>query len=470
MSRKNESSSPDSLASVEALTAAAQQIVAQVILEQTGRSVTIGPAEAVDAHLEELQVPALAMALQERFGVTFDSAELDTRTLRTPQAIAELVARHQSARRPAAGDRAQHTVVVLGAGKIGRMVAHFLGASGDYRTRLGDADGNTARQVADRTPAARPHTVDFTDKKALDDILDGATAVISCAPFHCNPLIAERARHHRAHYLDLTEDVAVTEQVVSLAADAECAFIPQCGLAPGFITIVANHLIQPMSDLTDLCMRVGALPRFPNNRLKYNLTWSTEGLINEYCNPCEVILDGKLRRVQPLENLERLSIDGVEYEGFNTSGGLGSLAQSLLGKVRNVNYKSLRYPGHNHLIKFLLDDLGMRDHREALREIFDRSLPTTFHDQIVIYVSATGTYRGRLTQNTYARTVYHQRIDGENWSGIQITTAAGVCAVLDLLLEGALPDRGFVRQEQVDYERFIANRFGRYYQPTPAPH
>jgi saccharopine dehydrogenase-like NADP-dependent oxidoreductase len=123
----------------------------------------------------------------------------------------------------------------------------------------------------------------------------------------------------------------------------------------------------------------------------------------------------------------------------------------------------MRYPGHNHLIKFLLDDLRMRDRRQLLGEIFDHALPTTFSDQIVIFVSATGIWRGRLTERTYARTIYHQEIDGRNWSGIQITTAAGICAVLDLLLQGSLPQHGFVRQEQVDYEAFVKNRFGRYY-------
>jgi saccharopine dehydrogenase-like NADP-dependent oxidoreductase len=223
------------------------------------------------------------------------------------------------------------------------------------------------------------------------------------------------------------------------------------------------HLLDEMTEVRDLRMRVGALPRYPSNRLKYNLTWSTEGLINEYCQPCEVILNGEPRSVQPLENLETLTIDGAEYEAFNTSGGLGTLAQTLLGRVRNVNYKSIRYPGHTYLLKFLLKDLQLEQDLDSLREIFERCLPTTFQDQIVIFVSATGQFRGHNTEATYARTIRHQEIDGENWSGIQITTAAGVCAVLDLLVAGELPQRGFVRQEQVSYDSFIRNRFGRHY-------
>ncbi len=249
----------------------------------------------------------------------------------------------------------------------------------------------------------------------------------------------------------------------ALAEGAKTAFAPQCGLAPGFITIVANHLIRKLTDVQDLRLRVGALPRYPANRLKYNLTWSTEGLINEYCRPCEVIMDGELRSVQPLENLERLTIDGVEYEAFNTSGGLGTLATTLQGKVRNLNYKTIRFPGHSEILKLLLHDLRMQDHQQELARIFERALPGTFQDQIVVFVSATGTFRGRFTESTYAKTILHRKIDDENWSGIQITTAAGVCGVVDLLAEGKLPQAGLVRMEQVDYPSFLANRFGQYY-------
>ena len=356
-----------------------------------------------------------------------------------------------------------NTIVVLGAGKIGRMVAHFLGHSGDYRLRIGDESQDAVDFVTKKMQAAEGNKVDFTSDADLDAMLDGAAAVISCAPFHCNPKIAERAKLAKVHYLDLTEDVAVTQKVQALAEGAKTAFIPQCGLAPGFITICAVHLLEGLNNVRDLRMRVGALPRYPSNMLRYNLTWSTEGLINEYCQPCEVVMNGKMRTVQPLENLENIVVDGVEYEAFNTSGGLGTLAATLKGSVRNVSYKSIRYPGHNHLLKFLMKDLQMEDHTDELKRIFERSLAGTFQDQVVVFVSATGTFRGRLTERTYARTVRHQEIDGENWSGIQITTAAGVCGVLDLLIAGKTPQQGFVRQEEVRYADFIQNRFGRFY-------
>jgi saccharopine dehydrogenase-like NADP-dependent oxidoreductase len=365
---------------------------------------------------------------------------------------------------PAAdADPVMKQLVILGAGKIGRMVCHLMTTSGHYAVRVGDVAQGAVDSLAKKYQGVQGQVVDFGNEASLDAILKGAWAVISCAPFHCNPLIAQRAKAHGVHYFDLTEDVEVTHQVVELAKGASTLFAPQCGLAPGFITITANHLMKSMTSVSDLRLRVGALPRFPSNRLKYNLTWSTEGLINEYCNPCESVENGQLTTVPPLEQLERLTIDGVEYEAFNTSGGLGTLAITLKDRVKNVNYKTIRYPGHCDLMKFLLHDLGMQDQQGQLRDIFERSLPGTFQDQIVIFVSATGMYHGRLTERTYAKTIYHQKIDGENWSGIQITTAAGVTAIVDLLREGKLPSQGLLKMEDVDYEAFLQNQFGKYY-------
>jgi saccharopine dehydrogenase-like NADP-dependent oxidoreductase len=354
-------------------------------------------------------------------------------------------------------------VVIIGAGKIGRMAAHLLARSGEYQVHVVDAHEHSWRDSIAGLAGATGATVDFAKQSDLDANLQGRWALISCAPFFCNPLIAERAKAHGVHYLDLTEDVAVTKQVMSLARDASTAFVPQCGLAPGYITIAANHLAKPMSEIHELRCRVGALPQFPSNQLKYNLTWSTNGLVNEYCNPCEALVDGKMTLLPPLENLEEFTIHGTEYEAFNTSGGLGSLGESLAGRARNVNYKTIRYPGHCKLMKFLLNDLGFIDRREELCTIFDRSVPATKQDVIVIVCVAIGIENGKLVEKTDARRVPAKEIDGKHWTGIQITTAAGVCAMLDLLNEGKIPQRGFVRMEDVRYEDFIENRFGRHY-------
>jgi hypothetical protein len=148
-----------------------------------------------------------------------------------------------------------------------------------------------------------------------------ADAIISGLPFYCNPGVARAARAANAHYFDLTEDVAVTRAVREIADGAATAFVPQCGLAPGFISIAAAELLRHFDEVRSVKLRVGALPQHPNNVLKYSLTWSTEGLINEYGNPCEAIVDGQLSAVQPLEGLEEIEIDGTLYEGGQTIDG-----------------------------------------------------------------------------------------------------------------------------------------------------
>jgi len=354
-------------------------------------------------------------------------------------------------------------VVVLGSGKIGRTVVHMLQSCGDYAVTAVDQSAELLQETARLAPGCRSAEAQFDDAKALDRLLNGAYAVISCAPFFCNELIAERAKAAKVHYLDLTEDVGVTKRVKALADGASTAFIPQCGLAPGFITIAASHVLGGMDELHEVRMRTGALPEHPSNALRYNLTWSTDGLINEYIQPCEAVVDGKLTLVPALEGLEELMVDGLELEAFNTSGGLGTFAETLEGRVRHLTYKTMRYPGHNAQLKLLLQDLRFREHPEELKKIFERAIPETQQDIVAIFTSAIGIAGGRLAQRTYAKVIRNAVIGGHHWTAIQITTAAGVCTMLDLLADGKLPQKGFVRNEDASYESFIANRFGAHF-------
>jgi len=353
-------------------------------------------------------------------------------------------------------------ITVLGGGKIGRMVGFLLGTSGDYQVHIGDSDAAAATAAA-KIAKGSGSAVDFTSDTQVRSAISGAWGVVSCAPFHCNPLIASCAKAAGAHYFDLTEDVAVTKKVIELSSGARTIFAPQCGLAPGFITIAANHLASPFSSLDTLRLRVGALPMEPSNALGYNLTWSTEGVINEYINECEAVQDGTLVRVPALEHEERLIIDGIEFEAFNTSGGLGTLADSMRGKVRNLNYKTIRFPGHARLMRFLLQELRLSEHRDELRRILERALPWTADDQVVIFVGASGMRDGRLTESSYAKRIGARTIGGHHWTAIQITTAAGVCAVVDLVAQGKGAKAGLVRMEDFRFDDFIANRFGAHY-------
>lgn len=353
-------------------------------------------------------------------------------------------------------------VVILGGGKIGRMVTFLLGTCGDYEVRVGDLCLETARGVATAF-GGKGEKVDLSSAAEVAAFVKGAWAVVSCAPYHCNPTIAACAGAAGAHYFDLTEDVHVTKKVIELAKGAKTAFLPQCGLAPGFITIAANHLAKPFTKLDALRLRVGALPQNPSNQLGYNLTWSTEGVVNEYINECEAVQDGKLVRVPALEQLERLIIDGVEFEAFNTSGGLGTLAETLKGRVGNLDYKTIRFPGHCFLMRFLLQELRLREHRNEMRDILDRAIPYTSDDQVVIFVSASGTVDGKLTERVYAKRVMAQALGGHHWTAIQLTTAAGITAIVDLFAQGKTPAHGLVRMEDIAWDDFMSNRFGRLY-------
>ena len=362
-----------------------------------------------------------------------------------------------------------HRVLLLGAGKIGRMIARFLMDSGDYEVVVGDVNDAALKRVSQLT-GAEARRVDASSAAELAAAMKGFQTVLSALSYHHNPLVAEAALKTGTSYFDLTEDVATSDIVGEIskgAADGQI-FMPQCGLAPGFISIVAHDLIDWFERIETVKMRVGALPQFPTGELKYNLTWSTDGLINEYCNPCEAIHAGRKIDVLPLEGLEHFSLDGVRYEAFNTSGGLGTLCDTFAGRVRELDYKTVRYVGHRDQMKLLVNELRLSEHREQFKELLERAIPVTFQDVVVTFCTVTGWRKGLLVQKSDARKIYHQQIGDELWSAIQITTAAGICAVLDLHLAGQLPRRGLVRQEQVRLEDFLANRFGEYYESRSA--
>ena len=349
--------------------------------------------------------------------------------------------------------------IILGAGHIGTAIATDLASTGAYQVTLADRDAQ--RLTLKQTDQVTFQAVDVNDAASLRAGLKGQDIVISACPFYLNIAIAEAAKELGVHYFDLTEDVATTKRVAELAEGAKTVFVPQCGLAPGAIGIIGHHMASGFDKAVGVHMRVGALPLYPTNALKYNLTWSTDGLINEYCNPCEAVRDGKMTELLPLEGLEAFSLDGTDYEAFNTSGGLGTLSETLEGRVDNLDYKTIRYPGHRAIVRLLLHDLGLREDRQTLRRIFERAIPETDQDVVLLMVNAVGQKDGRLRQQTFSIKIY----GNERRSAIQATTSAGMCAMVDLFVAGKLPQSGFVRQEDCKLPDFLGNRFGSIFQP-----
>lgn len=358
-------------------------------------------------------------------------------------------------------------VMITGAGKIGSLIACLLTESGSYQVHLVDVNftGSDVQRLLKVLPQIKTVALDVSDEEASVQYMQKYEigAVVSSLPYYLNAYVAKAAKSAQAHYFDLTEDMAVTEAIELLAEGANTAFVPQCGLAPGFISIVANSLMQEFERCHHAKLRVGALPQHANNALKYSLTWSTDGIINEYGNPCYGIEYGKYVTLKPLEGLESIEIDGSEYEAFNTSGGLGSLAKLYAGKIQTLNYKTMRYPGHCEKMRFLMNDLRLNEDRDTLKHILENAIPKTYQDMVIIYVTVEGVRCGELSEKNYVKKIYPQKIVGLEWSAIQVCTASGVCAILDLVLEDARRYKGFVLQEQFSLEKVLKNRFGIYY-------
>ena len=357
-----------------------------------------------------------------------------------------------------------HRVLVLGAGKIGSLVACLLAQRGTYEVHLGDMTPDASKGLVEelRLEGVTPCILDVRHPDAVSAYLSAhpVDAILSSLPYFCNPTVAGLALTHGLHYFDLTEDVEVTNQIKILSAGSAHAFMPQCGLAPGFISIAAHDLMTHFETLDTVKMRVGALPVHPSNALKYSLTWSTDGLINEYGNLCYGIEAGAKVPLQPLEGYETIELDGLLYEAFNTSGGLGTLADSYAGTVQTMNYKTLRYPGHCEKIHLLMKDLKLNEDRETLKRVLERAIPQTLQDVVLIYASVTGTKDGRLFEENYVKKIYPQCIKGRLWSAIQVTTASSACCVIDLVLNQPSQYHGFITQESVSLKEFLNNDFG----------
>ena len=353
-------------------------------------------------------------------------------------------------------------VLIIGGGKIGRAAAFMLHQDDRFEVTVADQNEDLLRLA--KLDGLRTMALNVQDDALLCTALEPQDMVLSACPYFLNVQIATAAKKTNTHYFDLTEDVRATSEIRRLAEGADVSFMPQCGLAPGFISIAAYDLCKQFDRLQSVRLRVGALPQYPVNRLKYNLTWSTNGLVNEYCNGCDAIVDGKRTLVQPLEGYEHLMADGIDYEAFNTSGGLASLAEVLEGKVQALDYKTVRYPGHRDLMKFLLEDMDFINRREQLVQLLDRVLPFAPQDKVLVFITVTGDIQGRYTQKVFTRTILNQEVSGKAMTAIQVTTAGSAAAVMDLHQMGKLPRQGFIRQEDVLLADLMASPFVRCYQ------
>jgi saccharopine dehydrogenase-like NADP-dependent oxidoreductase len=338
-------------------------------------------------------------------------------------------------------------VGILGAGKIGRTLRDMLVA----------VNGVSATTLVDASPGA-DGVLDATDQHAVRSFARQQDAVVSALPFTLNRSVAEICAAEGRSYFDFTEDTATTAHIQKLASGAETAvFVPQCGLAPGAINIIGASLVEQFDHVRSLELRVGALPRSATNEMKYYLSWSSAGLINEYLQPCDALYRGEHVKTLPLDGLEQIVIDGITYEAFNTSGGIATMCATYAGRIDELNYKTIRYPGHRQHMRFLIRDLGLGNRPDLLTQILDQAVPETAQDFVLIYVNAVGVVGGMPQQVSYTTKVKAR--ESYPATAIQTTTAAAMAGVLELWLRGKLKP-GFVRQEEIKLADFLSTTWG----------
>ncbi|WP_010522444.1 saccharopine dehydrogenase family protein [Aquimarina agarivorans] len=347
-------------------------------------------------------------------------------------------------------------ILVLGLGKVGTLIATLL--SDTYEVTGVDRD----------TPYYKfkqPFLIakgNVTDRNFITQLIAENDAVVSALPYFLNKEIANIAYESGVHYFDLTEDVATTNYIRGLSETAKSVMAPQCGLAPGIIGIIGADLTKVFSKVRDIELRVGALPKYPNGLLAYSFTWSPAGVINEYINDAEAIHNGKRKMVTSLDGIEHINIGGREFEAFATSGGLGTMCETFEGKVDTLNYKSIRYPGHGKLMKFLIHELILKDDKAQLTQILENAKPPVKEDVVYIYAVVEGWKKkgGELFRNEFYKAYSPKTIAGHEWRAISWTTAASIAAVIEMVANGSLPQKGFIKQEEIPYKDFIATKSG----------
>jgi len=345
-------------------------------------------------------------------------------------------------------------LAIIGAGRIGLAVEKLL--KDDFEIKMCDT------RVAAETYGTTLPVIDFvdaSDTKMLSSFLDYSDVILSATNYKFNRDILQLALKKGKHYVDLTEDVATTNWIREYAKDSSVSVIPQCGLAPGAINIIGGHLASQFEKPVSLKLRVGALPLYPTNRMSYYLSWNTAGLLNEYVNMCDAIVDKGKAKVKPLEDLEKIIIDGIEYEAFNTSGGVGTLTDTYWLKINELDYKTIRYPGHVDYLRFMFEDLGLKNNIELANDIFNQNVPTTTDDVVIFFVKATGYNNEDLVEKNWVCKIYGK----DGMTAIERATASGVAEVLCMLKDNKL-STGFVKQEDIPFDDFINGKFGAIYQ------
>ncbi|MBA3634324.1 MAG: saccharopine dehydrogenase NADP-binding domain-containing protein, partial [Acidobacteria bacterium] len=257
-------------------------------------------------------------------------------------------------------------ILVLGAGRMGFGAVFDLAHNSPFADSItvADADFAKAQQVADLVNSRKVSAIqlDVSDYEKAISEMRGHDSAISCVNYWHNFELSRAAIETQTNFCDLGGNNYVVDKQLALDEEAKNAginIIPDCGLAPGMVSILAMHGANRFNKIEEIHIRVGGLPQNPQPPLDYQLVFSVEGLINEYVEAARVIRGGEIKEIESMTELETLAFDGFPaLEAFQTSGGTSTLPETFLGKLRELDYKTIRYAGHCDKFKTMID-LGL---------------------------------------------------------------------------------------------------------------
>jgi lysine 6-dehydrogenase len=351
-------------------------------------------------------------------------------------------------------------MLVLGAGRMGLGAGHDLRAQSDVTSvTIADAYGAKAQDIAarygERVTAVE---IDCNDDNAVVELMRGHASAISCVNYWLNERLAKAAIAAGTNFCDLGGNNDVVDAELALDAEARTAgvnVIPDCGLAPGMVAVLVAHGAQQFEKLDEIHIRVGGLPQNPKPPLDYQLVFSVEGLINEYIEPARVIRDGKIVTVESMTEVESLEFPPPfgTMEAFQTSGGTSTLVDTFRGKVRELDYKTIRYVGHCEKFKTMID-LGLCSSepltvdgatvkpRRVLGDLLVRNLPHDEPDYVLVRVSFVGDGK-RLTYD-----IIDSYDPDTGLSAMMRTTAFPASIVALMMARGQTTSKGALPQER----------------------
>lgn len=364
-------------------------------------------------------------------------------------------------------------ILVLGAGRMGHGAVFDLIHNSPAVAAVTVADFDFSKAEAVAAAVGGNVTAKQIDASNYDDIVElfrGHDSVISCVNYWYNVSLSKAAIETGANFCDLGGNNYIVDEQLALDAEAKAAginIIPDCGLAPGMVSILAMHGAARFDSVEEIHIRVGGLPQDPQPPLNYQLVFSVEGLINEYIEVARVIRDGQIAEVDSMTELESLEFAGFPpLEAFQTSGGTSTLPDTFLGNIKELDYKTIRYAGHCDKFKTMID-LGLCSSEEIVAdfvkvrprkvfgELLQQHLPADGPDYVLVRVDFVGTKDGETKRLRYD--IVDKQDEQTGMSAMMRTTAFPASIIAQMMASGDVISRGATSQEKaIDPEKFVA--------------